>query len=119
MRKKILLLDHYTKIGHEALPVQLAKLGYVVDKLFKSNPDEILGIIKRGNYGALVIHLINKAVLDIAKIVKAEHNELPIIGIITNEKGKQGDYTPFTEVLSQPIDFEKIKEALKGELSNE
>lgn len=118
MQKKILLLDHYTKIGYEALPTQLAKLGCVVDKLFKSDADEVLGIIKRGKYEALMINLINKAVLEIAKIVRAEHNELPIIGILTNEK-ERGDYSPFTEVLSQPIDFERIKSILKGELPNE
>ena len=118
MRNKILLLDHYTKIGCEALPVQLARMDYIVDKLFKSNPEEVLGIIKRGNYKALIINIINKAVLDVAKLVRAENSELPIIGISTNEK-EQGDYSPFTEVLSQPIDFEKIKSILKGELSNE
>ena len=48
-------------------------------------------------------------------MVKLEHNELPIIGILTNEK-EQGDYSPFTEVLSQPIDFERVKEILKGEV---
>lgn len=118
MQKKILLLDHYTKIGYETLPTQLAKLGCVVDKLFKSDADEVLGIIKRGKYEALIINLINKAVLEVAKIVRAENNELPIIGISTNEK-EQGDYSPFTEVLNQPIDFERIKSILKGELSNE
>ena len=118
MQKKILLLDHYTKIGYEALPTQLATLGCVVDKLFKSDADEVLGIIKRGKHEALIINLINKAVLEIAKIVRAENNELPIIGISTNEKEK-GDYSPFTEVLRQPIDFERIKSILKGELSNE
>ena len=115
MRKKILLLDHYTKIGCEALPIQLARMDYIVDKLFKSNPEEVLGIIKRGNYNGLIINIINKAVLDVAKMVKLEHNELPIIGILTNEK-EQGDYSPFTEVLSQPIDFERVKEILKGEV---
>lgn len=119
MKKKILLVDHYSKIGKENLAVLLTELGFMVDKLFKTDFEELKGILTRGNYNFLFMNLtgMKSQAVVMAERLRQELNELPIIGLV-GEKNN-GSYKGFTTTLKQPVDFQELKKVLGLDFINE
>lgn len=113
MGKKILLVDHYSKLGKESLPALLAELGFIVDKVFKSDFEELKGLLIRGKYHFLFINLesMKSHAVEMVERLRQEFNELPIIGLLVTENDSR-NHNGFTKILKHPVDFKELKRIL-------
>jgi DNA-binding response OmpR family regulator len=113
---KILLVDYNSKIGKESLPYKLTELGFVVDKISKTDSEEVKELLSRGKYDYLFISIgfekMRRKSLEMVKDLRKTFPNFPIVGLLNSEKNNLNKSVGFTEVLTNVIEMEKLKEIL-------
>ena len=118
-RPKILIVDRVRPIGSQSLNSNLEQLGYVVDSIFTTDVDELLGLIKRGRFKCIFFNLDasqfvtkKRNSLVTLKIIKQEYPNVLVLGITSRYLNAISE----VEILRRPLDFEHIKKLL-GDIS--
>jgi len=118
-KPKILIVDRVRPIGSQSLNSNLEQLGYVVDSIFTTDVDELLGLIKRGRFKCIFFNLDasqfvtkKRNSLVTLKIIKQEYPNVLVLGITSRYLNAISE----VEILRRPLDFEHIKKLL-GDIS--